>query len=97
MSKKKDKKKKETLENIKPKKKLDSGYYHEYLERAYLAGNILDTVLVEHSVHEKHPVIQDMVCQILEDIGDLYQLAGNLLYAKETEEEAAENEGVKKD
>ena len=90
------KKKNETLENIKPKKKLDSGYYHEYLERTYLAGNILDTVLVEHSVYEKHPLIREEVDQILEKIGDLYQLAGNLWGTKCDQEEATENEKDKK-
>ena len=90
------KKKKETLENIKPKKKLNSGLYHEYLERAYLSGNILHEVLVEHTVYHKHPAIEEKVDQILSDCADLYQLIGDLLHIKCKEEEATDNETVTK-
>jgi hypothetical protein len=90
------KKKTETLENIKPKKKLNSGFYHEYLERAYLSGNILHEVLVEHSVYHKHPAIAEKVDQILSECADLYQLIGGLLHVKCEEEESADAQPIKK-
>ena len=96
MGKKKSKKKKETIDNIKPHKKLDSGYYHEYLERAHVGGNILENIFVEHSVYEKHPVIRKMVDQIISECADLYQLAGYLMYKKETIEEKVDNQSNKK-
>lgn len=88
------KKKKETLENIKPKKKLNSGFYLEYVERAHLSGVILDDILAEHSVYELHPAIKKKVDQIVADCADLYQLAGYLMHMKCEKEEAAEKQAV---
>jgi hypothetical protein len=85
------KKKKETLKNIKPNKKLNSGFYHEYLERTHVAGIILDDVLAEHSVYEAHPAIKKEVDQIIAKTADLYQLVGVLMYKKEEKEEKSEN------
>ena len=90
------KKKKETVKNIKPKKKLDSGSYLEYLERAHVAGTVLDSILSEHSVHELHPAIQKKVDKILDECADLYQLTGYLMHVKCEEEELADNQKKKK-
>jgi Fe-S cluster assembly ATPase SufC len=84
------KKKKETLKNIKPKKKLNSGFYLEYLERAHLSGIVLEDILAEHSVYEQHSAIKMKVDQILEQCADLYQLAGYLMHKKCEEEENAD-------
>jgi len=84
------KKKKETLKNIKPKKKLNSGFYLEYIERAHLSGIVLENILAEHSVYELHPVIKAKVDQILDQCADIYQLAGILLDKKCEEEENAD-------
>lgn len=86
------KKKKETLKNIKPKKKLNSGFYLEYIERAHLSGIVLEDILAEHSVYELHPLIKKKVDQILEQCADIYQLAGYLLHEKCEEEENADAE-----
>ena len=90
------KKKEETLKNIKPKKKLDSGFYHEYVERAHLSGIIVEDILAEHSVYELHPAIQKKVDQIISDCADLYVLAGYLMDKKCEKEEAAENQADSK-
>ncbi len=86
------KKKKETLDNISPKKKIDSDSYHEYLERAHLGGVIIESVLAEHSVYELHPYIKKEVDQILEKIADLYGVTGYLMDIKLTKEENLDNQ-----
>ena len=95
-SKKKNKKKKETLDNIKPHKKLSSYFYREYLERAHLNGIIVDSILIEHPVYDKHPALRKKVDQILMECADVYQLVGYLTYKKELIEEKAEKQRVKK-
>ena len=85
------KKKKETIKNVKPKKKIDSSVYLEYSERSYLAVNILDTVLVEHTVYEQHPSLAKKVDQIISDLADFHQLVGNLMFKKVEQEEKADN------
>ena len=90
------KKKGETAKNIKPKKKLNSGFYLEFLERAHIAGSVLDSILCEHSVYELHPAIQKKIDKILDECADLYQLTGYLLYEKCEEEELADSQKNKK-
>jgi hypothetical protein len=96
MGKKKSKKKKETLDNIKPHKKLDSGFYHEYTERAHVGGIVIEDIFTQHSVYEKHPTIRKIVDQILSECADLYQLTAYLMYKKELIEEKADNQEKKK-
>jgi hypothetical protein len=87
---------KEKIDIIKPSKDLTSGHYHEYSERSYLAGNIMEEILIKHSVYEQHPQIKEVVGEIISDVANLYQLSGYLLHKKIEAEELSDNQNDEK-
>jgi hypothetical protein len=73
--------------NSKKIKKLDAGYYHEALDRAYealdrayIVANIIEDVLVEHPVFMKHKKLRKGIKKAQRLILKAYQLVGGLEY-----------------
>ena len=60
--------------------KLDAGYYHEALDRAYIVANMIEDVLVEHPVFEKHKELRKRIKKAQRLILEAYQLVGGLEY-----------------
>jgi hypothetical protein len=58
--------------------KLDSGYYHEALDRSYIVANMIEDVLIDHPVIEKHKELRKRVKKALNLILETYQLVGGL-------------------
>jgi hypothetical protein len=59
------------------KEKLDEFHYHEMLERAFLAGQIME-LLGKHPVSTEHKEVQDQVIKIIDECAELYQIVGEL-------------------
>lgn len=90
-----EKKEKKEYPN-KPKKSLDSGYYHEALDRTYLATNFIDDVLAQHPVYEKHKLLKKKINKIVDELATLYQIIGGLEHIKLEQEEATDSQTLKK-
>lgn len=60
--------------------KLDSGYYHEALDRAYIAADQLKNLLIEHPVFKKHKKLRKRVKKAQQLILEAYQIVGGLEY-----------------
>jgi hypothetical protein len=58
--------------------KLDAGYYHEALDRAYIVANMIEDVLVEHSVFMKHKKLRKRIKKAQRLILEAYQIVGGL-------------------
>ena len=58
--------------------KLDQFYYHEALDRAYIVANMIEDVLVEHPVIEKHKELRKRIKKAQQLILEAYQLVGGL-------------------
>ena len=69
MSKKKKKKKAE---------KLNQGHYIEAIDRAYIIADMIESVLVEHPVIEKHKELRKRVKKAQDLILETYQLIGGI-------------------
>jgi hypothetical protein len=60
--------------------KLDAGYYHEAIDRAYIVANMIEDVLVEHPVFIKHGRLRRRIKKAEKLILEAYQLVGGLEY-----------------
>jgi hypothetical protein len=58
--------------------KLDGGYYHEALDRAYIVANQIEDLLIEHSVFIKHKNLKKRVKKAQQLILEAYQIIGGL-------------------
>jgi hypothetical protein len=59
-------------------KKLDAGYYHEAIDRAYIVANMMEDVLIEHPVFKKHKELRKRVKTAQKLVLEAYQLVGGL-------------------
>jgi hypothetical protein len=62
----------------KKEEQLDEFYYHEALDRSYIVANMIEDVLVEHPVIEKHKELKEKVQKAQELIIEVYQEIGGL-------------------
>ena len=60
--------------------KLDDGYYHEALDRAYIAADQLENLLIVHPVFKKHKKLKKRVKKAQQLILEAYQIVGGLEY-----------------
>jgi len=66
--------------NSKKIKKLDAGYYHEALDRTHIAANMIEDILIEHPVFEKHKKLRKRIKKAQKLILEAYQIVGCLEY-----------------
>ena len=67
------------MKNKKKKiKGLNEGHYVEAIDRAYIIAEIIENVLVEHPVFEKHKKLMKKVKKAQQHILDAYQMIGGL-------------------
>lgn len=52
-------------------------HWHEYLERAHVAGSVLNEILTTHRIYEHDPEITAAVDAALDKVADVYQLVGS--------------------
>ena len=58
---------------------LDQYHYHEMLERAFLAGDIMQKI-TDHPVAKQHVEVRKQVNKILKECAELYAICGTLTY-----------------
>jgi hypothetical protein len=58
--------------------KLDASYYHAAIDRAYIVANMIEDVLIEHSVFMKHKKLRRRIKKAQRLILEAYQLVGRL-------------------
>ena len=58
--------------------KLDHFYYHEALDRAYIVATMIEDVLIEHPVIEKHKELRKRIKKAQRLIFEAYQIVGGL-------------------
>ena len=80
----------------KPRKKLDSGYYHEAMDRTYIITNFVEENLTQHPVYKKHKKLKKKINKIVEELATLYQVLGGLEHLKYLEEEHSDSQVDKK-
>jgi len=59
--------------------KLDDGYYHEAIDRAYIVANMMEDVLIEHPVFKKHKELRKRVKKAQNLVLEAYQIIGGLI------------------
>lgn len=57
---------------------LNEGHYTEAIDRAYIVGNMIDDVLIDHPVFKKHKELKKRVKKAQQLILEAYQLIGGL-------------------
>lgn len=57
---------------------LNSGHYFELLDRAHIASSYVQMALGEHPVFAKHPELQVLYDQAVDQLEALYQAVGML-------------------
>jgi hypothetical protein len=57
---------------------LDEFHYHEALDRSYLAADIIETMLINHPVFNKHTEIKAKIEKAQELIVEAYQEIGGI-------------------
>ncbi len=77
----------------KPKKDLDSYSYHEALDRVYFVSDIIDRILLSHSVINKHKAFKKEVEKINNKLYDLYITIG---FLEEKKYKHEKNKNIKK-
>jgi hypothetical protein len=58
--------------------KLNEGYYIEAIDRAYIVANIMEDVLIDHPVFEKHKDLRKRVKKAQKLVLEAYQIIGGL-------------------
>lgn len=76
----------------KPHKKLDSGFYHEAMDRTYTITNFVDETLAQHPVYKKHKSLKKKITKIVDELATLYQVLGGLEHLKHLEEEVSDSQ-----
>ena len=66
------------------KPKLNSGHYLEMTDRLHIVSSIIDTHLLQHPVCKLEKEISNKVDEALNILFDAYQIAGNMMYEKQT-------------
>jgi hypothetical protein len=56
---------------------VDEFHFHEVTDRAYLAGQMLDSMFEGHPVIQQSQEFKELVTIAQDAMADLYQLAGN--------------------
>jgi predicted ATP-dependent protease len=59
--------------------KLNKGYYHEIVDRLSSVQDIIDVVLSQHHVFQKHKKAQKQLDKVQLKLGKLYQEFGSKL------------------
>ena len=60
-------------------KGLNEGHYVEAIDRAYIVANMMEDVLIDHPVYEKHKKLKKKVQIAQQHILDAYQMIGGLM------------------
>lgn len=76
------------LNSKKEKEELDEYHYHEFVDRTFIALEIIDSHLMNHPVCEQTPELKSLIEQSLDALSNAYQHAGRISFEKyETEGE----------
>jgi hypothetical protein len=59
---------------------LDQFHYHEALDRTYIAGDIVERMLIDHPVFEKHKKLKHKIENALSILAETYQELGKMEY-----------------
>jgi hypothetical protein len=59
-------------------KGLNEGHYVEAIDRAYIVANMMEDVLIDHPVYEKHKELRKRVRKAQQLILEAYQIIGGL-------------------
>ncbi len=57
---------------------LNEGYYVEAIDRTYIVCNMIEDILIEHSVFQKHPSLKEKAEKAQQLLLDTYQEIGGL-------------------
>ncbi len=63
---------------MKKKIELDDYYYHEALDRAYIAADIIENMLIKHPVIDQHKELKKLVKKAQKCLIMAYQIVGGL-------------------
>lgn len=69
--------------SIQPSSELDEFHYHEAVDRTFLINLMIQELLLNHPVFEKHEKIRELTEQAQDLLGDVYQIIGNLEHKKQ--------------
>lgn len=58
--------------------KLDTGHYHEVMDRAATIETLIDAILAEHPAVKGEPELTAGLAKLQEAAADFYQLAGRI-------------------
>lgn len=58
---------------------LDEGYFHEALDRTYIAQDYIENTLVGHPVYSQTPALAEKIEKVQEILSELYQDIAHLL------------------
>jgi hypothetical protein len=59
---------------------LDQFHYHEAMDRTYIAGDVVERMLTEHPVFQKHKRLKHKVERALDILAGVYQELGRMEY-----------------
>jgi hypothetical protein len=57
---------------------LNEGYYVEAIDRTYIVCNMIEDILIEHPVFQKHPSLKEKAEKAQQLLLDAYQEIGGL-------------------
>ena len=60
------------------KKELDSYYYHEALDRAYMFLTIIHENLTKHPVLKSHKILRKKMKKVEKHLAEIYQIIGGM-------------------
>ena len=66
--------------NSKPE--LNSGHYHEALDRLHVICSMIDDHLIQHPVSKLDKEVSQPIEQALDLLSEAYQITGNKLFTK---------------
>jgi hypothetical protein len=91
----KSERKKLNAKKLREKKKaesaLDQFYYHEAVDRTYMAGDIVERML-DHPVFEKHKKLDNKVKKALDILAEVYQELGRMEFEMFDKDKAADSQ-----
>jgi hypothetical protein len=77
---------------IQKKPVLDQFHYHEAMDRTYVAGDIVERMLIDHPVIEEHKNLKHKIEKALEFLAETYQELGRLEYELFDKDKTADNQ-----
>jgi hypothetical protein len=70
---------------------LDLFHYHEVMDRTYIAGDIVERMLIGHPVFEKHKRLNNKVKKALDILAEVYQELGRMEFEMFDKDKAADS------